>query len=82
MKKTKQPTETKDRASISAIASELRCDRRTLGQALRNASVTPDAAGRYCRECARLARELYAFRDTTSEREIIEQWLHRELSNL
>lgn len=78
MKTPKKPT----RTSLSQAAADLRADRRTLSQALDHAGVTPDADGRYCPDCIRLARELWAFRDTTHDAEAVRRSIERDLATL
>jgi hypothetical protein len=76
------PQPPNNRISVSRAAATLRCDRQTLRRAIDHAEIKSDASGRLCFDCLRLARELWRFRDTTAESEIINRWLARELDLL
>jgi hypothetical protein len=76
------PQTPNNRISVSRAAATLRCDRQTLRRAIDHANLEPDSSGRFCFDCLRLARELWRYRDTTAESEIINRWLARELDLL
>ena len=76
------PQPPNNRISVSRAAATLRCDRQTLRRAIDHAEITSDASGRLCFDCCRLARELWRYRDTSVENEIIQRWINRELDSL
>ena len=76
------PQTPNNRISVSRAAATLRCDRQTLRRAIDHANLEPDSSGRFCFHCLRLARELWRYRDSTLEDEIIQRWINRELDSL
>jgi len=76
------PQPPNNRISVSRAAATLRCDRQTLRRAIDHANLEPDSSGRFCFPCLRLARELWRFRDSSVEDEVIRRWINRELDSL
>jgi hypothetical protein len=76
------PQPPNNRISVSRAAATLRCDRQTLRRAIDHAEIQSDASGRLCFDCLRLARELWRYRDTSVEDEVIKRWINRELDSL
>ena len=76
------PQTPNNRISVSRAAATLRRDRQTLRRAIDHANLEPDSSGRFCFHCLRLARELWRYRDTSVENEIIQRWINRELDSL